>query len=142
MNTLRNNTLSKISMIFENKVSENIEKSIYNYSIRYANSHNIPPSWESYKFEKVYKVKSFYILNLCQTDKIREQINNKTIKGKDLATFQDCETFKEEEVEDGIFQCKKCGSQKTTFYSLQTRSADEPMTNFITCVECKNRWKM
>ena len=25
--------------------------------------------------------------------------------------------------------------------SLQTRSADEPMTTFVTCIRCSNRWK-
>jgi transcription elongation factor S-II len=28
-----------------------------------------------------------------------------------------------------------------TYYQLQTRSADEPMTTFVTCVNCDNRWK-
>lgn len=41
----------------------------------------------------------------------------------------------------GIFQCGKCRSQETTWYQLQTRSADEPMTTFITCLECGNRWR-
>ena len=34
----------------------------------------------------------------------------------------------------GEFTCRKCGSTKTTHYSLQTRSADEPMTVFVTCL--------
>ena len=142
MNDVRMKTLNDISKIIDEKISQNIEKSIYNYAIRYANLNNISASWESTNFTKVYKVKSIYVLNLCKLNKIQEKIKNKDIKGKELATFQDCETFKEEEIEEGIFQCKKCGSQKTTFYSLQTRSADEPMTNFITCVKCKNRWKI
>jgi transcription elongation factor S-II len=24
---------------------------------------------------------------------------------------------------------------------MQTRSADEPMTTFVSCLECYNRWK-
>ena len=39
------------------------------------------------------------------------------------------------------FKCSKCKQRKTTFYQLQTRSADEPMTTFVTCVNCGNRWK-
>lgn len=39
------------------------------------------------------------------------------------------------------FQCGKCKQRKVTYYQLQTRSADEPMTNFCTCTVCGNRWK-
>ena len=39
------------------------------------------------------------------------------------------------------FTCYKCKSKKCTFYQLQTRSADEPMTTFVTCLDCSNRWK-
>ncbi|KAL4444245.1 hypothetical protein ABPG75_011982 [Micractinium tetrahymenae] len=39
------------------------------------------------------------------------------------------------------FQCGKCRQRKTTYYQMQTRSADEPMTTFVTCLVCNNRWK-
>lgn len=39
------------------------------------------------------------------------------------------------------FQCGKCKQRKTTYFQMQTRSADEPMTTFVTCVNCGNRWK-
>mmetsp|Transcript_24819 Transcript_24819/g.27624 ORF Transcript_24819/g.27624 Transcript_24819/m.27624 type:complete len:271 (-) Transcript_24819:30-842(-) len=45
------------------------------------------------------------------------------------------------DVVDGFFTCGKCKSTKTSYYQLQTRSADEPMTTFITCANCKNRWR-
>ena len=35
--------------------------------------------------------------------------------------------------------CKK--KTKCDYYQLQTRSADEPMTTFVTCLECDKRWK-
>ena len=41
----------------------------------------------------------------------------------------------------GQFKCGKCKSVKTTYYQMQTRSADEPMTTFVTCMGCGNRWK-
>jgi len=40
-----------------------------------------------------------------------------------------------------MFTCSKCKENKTTYFQLQTRSADEPMTTFVTCVNCGNRWK-
>jgi DNA-directed RNA polymerase subunit M/transcription elongation factor TFIIS len=38
--------------------------------------------------------------------------------------------------------CSGC-KRKTNcdYYQLQTRSADEPMTTFVTCLECDKRWK-
>jgi transcription elongation factor S-II len=41
----------------------------------------------------------------------------------------------------GMFTCARCKSKRTTFYLLQTRAADEPMTAFITCMSCGNKWK-
>eukprot|EP00216_Chloropicon_sp_CCMP2111_P001683 CAMPEP_0198238046 /NCGR_PEP_ID=MMETSP1446-20131203/3776_1 /TAXON_ID=1461542 ORGANISM="Unidentified sp, Strain CCMP2111" /NCGR_SAMPLE_ID=MMETSP1446 /ASSEMBLY_ACC=CAM_ASM_001112 /LENGTH=302 /DNA_ID=CAMNT_0043920367 /DNA_START=243 /DNA_END=1148 /DNA_ORIENTATION=- len=38
------------------------------------------------------------------------------------------------------FRCGKCGKRKCTYYQMQTRSADEPMTTFVTCTVCNNRW--
>ncbi|KAG2422773.1 hypothetical protein HXX76_015793 [Chlamydomonas incerta] len=40
-----------------------------------------------------------------------------------------------------MFQCGRCKQRKTTYYQLQTRSADEPMTTFVTCTNCGQRWK-
>ena len=39
------------------------------------------------------------------------------------------------------FHCFKCHKNQCTFYEMQTRSADEPMTTFINCLNCGNRWK-
>ncbi|KAJ1982730.1 transcription elongation factor TFIIS [Dimargaris verticillata] len=39
------------------------------------------------------------------------------------------------------FKCGRCKSRKCTYYQMQTRSADEPMTTFVTCTNCENRWK-
>lgn len=35
--------------------------------------------------------------------------------------------------------CKK--KTKCDYYQMQTRSADEPMTTFVTCLECDRKWK-
>ena len=52
----------------------------------------------------------------------------------------------------GIHRCNKCYYNKalkndpergknTTYYELQTRSQDEPMTQFISCMTCGNNWR-
>ncbi|XP_070300186.1 transcription elongation factor A protein 3 isoform X9 [Salvelinus sp. IW2-2015] len=40
-----------------------------------------------------------------------------------------------------LFQCSKCNKKNCTYNQMQTRSADEPMTTFVLCNECGNRWK-
>lgn len=39
------------------------------------------------------------------------------------------------------FRCGKCGKRECTYYQMQTRSADEPATTYVTCTNCLNRWK-
>lgn len=40
-----------------------------------------------------------------------------------------------------MFKCSRCKQKKCTYSQLQTRSCDEPMTTFVTCTVCGNRWK-
>jgi len=38
--------------------------------------------------------------------------------------------------------CSRCKKKsKCDYYQMQTRSADEPMTTFVTCLECDREWK-
>ena len=39
------------------------------------------------------------------------------------------------------FKCYKCLKRQCTYYQMQTRSADEAITTFITCLNCANNWK-
>uniref|UniRef100_A0AAY4AE75 Transcription elongation factor A (SII), 3 n=1 Tax=Denticeps clupeoides TaxID=299321 RepID=A0AAY4AE75_9TELE len=41
-----------------------------------------------------------------------------------------------------LLQCGKCKKKNCTYNQVQTRSADEPMTTFVLCNECGNRWKV
>ena len=154
MNRFREFCIQEIAKSITNKKSViNIEKSIYNESLKIAHKKNVERSWSNQIFLHIYKQKYVSIMLDLQSkeNNVADRISNKEILSKDLATLSPKEIFPEkwkvvefvdDNVEDGIFQCKKCKSRKTTYYSLQTRSSDEPMTNFITCINCKNRWKM
>jgi len=62
-------------------------------------------------------------------EKIRADALREAERGKTTAASTD------------MFQCGKCKQRKCTYYQMQTRSADEPMTTFVTCTNCNNRWK-
>lgn len=49
--------------------------------------------------------------------------------------------IKGELLKASLFTCGRCKSVKTTSTQKQTRSADEPMTVFVLCLNCGNRWK-
>ncbi|KAK1431918.1 hypothetical protein QVD17_08715 [Tagetes erecta] len=61
-------------------------------------------------------------------------------KIKEKALFE-CERGGPPKATTDQFKCGRCGKRKCTYYQLQTRSADEPMTTFVTCVNCDNHWK-
>ena len=48
----------------------------------------------------------------------------------------------EEKATTNMFQCSRCCERKCTYYQMQTRSADEPMTTYVTCCKCNKRWKV
>eukprot|EP01133_Synstelium_polycarpum_P009738 gene9738-11373_t len=60
---------------------------------------------------------------------------------KMLKFSKDAATLMKDTATTDQFQCGKCKQRKCTYYQLQTRSADEPLTTFVTCVNCNNRWK-
>ena len=46
------------------------------------------------------------------------------------------------EEQKGLYYCSECRTDKyTTFQLRQTRSADEGMTAFVFCSNCKKTWK-
>lgn len=55
--------------------------------------------------------------------------------------LKDAKAAQDNEAETDQFRCGRCHQRKTKYYQLQTRSADEPMTTFVTCINCGNRWK-
>jgi len=65
--------------------------------------------------------------------KLREKFVKESINDAQLATVQGTKT--------DLLKCGKCKKKNCTYNQLQTRSADEPMTTFVMCNNCGNRWK-
>ena len=38
-------------------------------------------------------------------------------------------------------ECEKCGNNEAVWWMLQTRSADEPTTQFFRCTKCEYTWR-
>jgi len=150
---MRKKAVEKIKeYITDEKKVINIEKSIYNWCIDNSSKLYIEADWENKLFKHLYTQKVIDVLENLKNTNMKEKITCKELLSKDVGYFKYNEYNNEKwkpiihetniNENDGIFQCKKCKSKKTTYFSLQTRSADEPMTNFITCLNCNNRWKM
>ena len=147
---------------FTKNMIENMEKSVYNASIKDAGERDIVKKWDNPYFVQLYtdRLRSVYI-NLKQSDEFRQRLISKEIKAHDVGemTHQDMaparwqKLIEEKKIRDenkyapkleastDNFTCRKCKSKKCSYYQLQTRSADEPMTTFVTCIECGSRWK-
>ena len=38
-------------------------------------------------------------------------------------------------------KCSKCGHTEAYYWTLQTRAADEPETQFFKCTKCSHQWR-
>ena len=57
----------------------------------------------------------------------------------DLNVFDDSD---EDESRPTIkIECEKCGNGEAVWWMLQTRSADEPTTQFYRCTKCQYTWR-
>ena len=43
--------------------------------------------------------------------------------------------------ESSLLKCPRCRKNNCTYTQMQTRSADEPMTNFCFCGDCGYNWR-
>ena len=158
----RENIRKKLSEFFEEeKQAINLEKGIHNWAIKEATNKRVVKKWDNPFFVQIYldHLRSIYI-NL-KNNKLINMVNNKEIKAHEIAfmTHQEIcpekweEAIKAKSIRDknkfeqtleamtDTFTCRKCYSKKCSYYALQTRSSDEPMTLFITCLDCGSRMK-
>ena len=164
----RDNMRLNINKFIKKKsISVNLEKAIFNYSIRQAKKRKIVRKWDNKYFVQIYinRFRSIYSnINPAfskENKQLLKKLKTKKITPEKLAFMTHQEMFpnKWKELVDAKikrdknltevdmsaatdeFKCYKCQKRVCSYYQLQTRSADEPMTTFITCLNCGNRWK-
>jgi DNA-directed RNA polymerase subunit M/transcription elongation factor TFIIS len=147
------------------KMPEVMEKSIYNTTIKEARLKCIERSWDSQQFKWLYKKNynrlmgnisynnnNTFVLNKLKYN-LWEPENVVTMKAEILypelweslllKSAKKLAALGKENNQQGstFFKCSKCRQNNCVYFQMQTRSADEPMTTFITCLNCGNRWK-
>jgi len=146
------------------KLSEHISTNLNDYMVEVPNpfknvtiikENDMRANWKNPEFTKLYtnRVRSLvYAIRNNDKSKFLDRIKSGELKPNTFDTKEIWDLWyqepkkevvekKPEEYEDGMFKCGKCKSMKTTYVEKQTRSADEPMTLFITCRMCGNVMK-
>lgn len=147
-------------VVTDSKVVVNLERGIFNFALKEATNAKVVKKWDNPIFSQIYVNRLRSVV--CNLPHIVQQIQSGEIAPQavafmthqefqpdrwkqllDLKMKRDASTAKGELVEAStdMYTCKKCKSKRCTYYEMQTRSADEPATVFITCLDCGKRWR-
>lgn len=150
--------------------ARSIVESILTYSVLIAQESGAPVHFNNPSFRVIIKTKHNIILSSLMNDTAGDTLVQKLLKmeGGDgclriafMSRKQMLPKFYEQKIrvmlkrtemedtgisdphkmDDGFYECRKCKKFKTRHYSMQIRSADEPMTTFIRCYLCHSTWK-
>lgn len=157
---IRTTMLGIFETILKPIKAKELETNILESVKELANCRNVIVNWENHPFRKMYinKCRSIFTNISDKTNKNLSKIL-KNVGQIPFMTFQEINPnawkkmmdakykrekslYEEKQVAmTDQFKCGRCKSRECTYYELQTRSADEAMTTFITCLKCGNRWK-
>jgi transcription elongation factor S-II len=141
----------------------NTEKAIYNYAIQEAGRKKIIKKWSNSSFSQLYidHFRTIY-LNLKNETLFKQVVSNEIMP--QTLVFMTHQEMKPErwnallekkniidankynsnvEASTDMFICPKpkCRSRRCTYYTLQVRSADEPESVFVTCLDCGKNFR-
>ena len=162
--TFRSNIVGQLNKIIsDDEASLNIEKGIYNYAIKEAKLRKVIRKWDNEYFVILYadKLRSIMMNLRDTTNNLLIRLKQKEYKPHEIAFMNHQEFYpskwktlidekiardksKYEDSASGAtdeFKCPRCKQRKCSFYQMQTRSADEPMTTYVTCLNCGKNWK-
>jgi len=133
--------------------SEEIEKAILNRCVNDAQKWFVDIDWNNAVFVDMYRSRAVSLYpyremaaNLTPTefvDSTAVDLNPKRWKEMIQKIIDKEKAMYSKKSTASIFMhCSSCKKKtRCDYYQLQTRSADEPMTTFVTCLECDKRWK-
>jgi DNA-directed RNA polymerase subunit M/transcription elongation factor TFIIS len=132
-----------------------LEKGVFNKTIQECSERHIIKKWENPKFLDLYLAilktvhfnlqKDPSIINAANPQKVAfmthqemapEQWRPIMEKKEKTDQYEKCAAITTDQ-----FVCGKCKQRKCAYTQAQTRSADEPMTTFVTCLNCGHRWR-
>ena len=144
-----------------------LEQGIYNSAIQEAKTRGVRCHWENPDFAEVYKrIARRTVANLdpnayVGNTRLLARLKDGEFAPHDVPFMSAREMFPEhwqnladeqlkrettmlegsKEEGSDMFKCKRCGKSRTRYWEMQTRSADEPMTIFIRCLNCSKEWR-
>jgi DNA-directed RNA polymerase subunit M/transcription elongation factor TFIIS len=150
----------------EVKIRE-LEKHILIATLEEAKKKHIFAHWANKLFEEIFIQRQRRLFSNLHPKSpvgnigLLKRVTTNDITMSDLAYFTDIELFPENwtklkevmlireqkwlegntSMKTDKFRCSRCGKSECSYYEMQTRSADEPMTIFITCLNCNKRWR-
>jgi len=163
---MRSKLVSKCGL--DDFTSKDLEIGIFNWSLEEAERLRIVKNWNCVRFQIAYKDKCISILSNLQPEvlgniRLRDRmLVDKEFLPHELPFMKPENVFPErwEAILDDQmkkdmnimerkpcamtteFKCGKCKKRECVYQEVQVRSADEPMTLFITCLNCGNKWKI
>jgi DNA-directed RNA polymerase subunit M/transcription elongation factor TFIIS len=143
-----------------------LEKGVYNWAVEYSKAKGVVRNWKNNKFRVVYLAKLRSVMANVSSDSYvgNVRLGARMLEGEfqprdiafmkpenvfpevwktviDLKLMRDQFSEKPEAMTDQ-FRCGRCKKRECVYQELQLRSSDEPMSLFITCLNCGNRWRM
>ena len=169
-NKLRMLCLGSFKFLDDKFTKENIrslEQSIYEAAYNYAQKNYVARSWKSPVFVEIYRQIVRAIMSNIHPDspvknpRLLSRVIDGEFKLNEIPNMTAYDMFPEKwfELKDKLlqreqkilegnksratdqFKCRRCQKRECTYYELQTRSADEPMTCFISCLNCGKEWR-
>lgn len=140
-------------LVNERFASEEIEHAILNRCIRDAQRWFIDIDWDTIAFRELYRARAmglYQVRKLAETMTPEEFANTTEMdrhpeRWLDLinqVAERDKALYSKKKTANTQMYCSGCKTKTNCdYYQMQTRSADEPMTTFVTCLECDKQWK-